>query len=79
MEIGMTTRQVQLGTSAYTTTEDDAKLSTVRDLSLLLQLGDELSPGTAGDLSLDYSWGRTSPGKLQLGIGLTTRQVQLGP
>ncbi len=37
----MTTRQVQLGTLAYTTIEDDAKLSTVGDLSLFLQLGDD--------------------------------------
>jgi hypothetical protein len=51
----MTTGQVQLGTLAYTTIEDDAKLSTVGDLSLLLQLGNDLSQGTVGDLSLNYN------------------------
>jgi hypothetical protein len=75
----MTTGQVQLGTLAYTTTEDDARLSTVGDLSLLLQLRDDLSPGTVGDLSLDCNRGRPLPGKVQMEIWMTTRQVQLGP
>jgi hypothetical protein len=47
--IGMTTRQVQLGTSAYTTVEDDSSLGKVGDLSLLLQLG---------TLAYYYSWGQ---------------------